>query len=325
MSGKQIPYSEISEKAQETPVLFLIFNRLDTAVKTFEAIRKHRPQNLYIAADGPRETVEGEKAKCEIVRSSILDMIDWDCHVKTLFREKNLGCGKAVSEAITWFFSQVEEGIVLEDDCCPHPHFFGYCSFLLDRYRHDKKISMIGGSTFIPNDERLNTYYISKYMNIWGWATWKRVWELYMFDIQNLNTDKLIRIIDKRYPHFNERMYHKDILSQSINKCIDTWDYQFVLNIIYNEGYGIMPSVNLIDNIGFGSDATHTITKDQENKMSVDNIFPLTINEIEEPLNSRDTMHFKKILSGGYTMNLVYLKRFLLKTIINKERLFTNK
>ena len=161
-----------------TPVLFLVFNRPDTTEKVFEAIRQAKPQKLFVAADGPRGNRLGEKEKCEQVRK-IATTVDWDCEVKTLFREKNLGCKFAVSSAIDWFFKNVEEGIVLEDDCLPSQSFFWFCQELLERYRNDERVMLIGGNNRGVDFLKNHSYFFSKYVQIWGWATWRRSWEKY--------------------------------------------------------------------------------------------------------------------------------------------------
>jgi len=157
----------------KTPVLFLIFKRLDTTKQVFEQIKKAKPPRLYIAADGPRDYVEGEAEKVKAAREYVLSNIDWNCEVKTLFREKNLGCGKAVSEAITWFFENEEQGIILEDDTVPSQSFFWFCEELLNRYKDEKKVWHIGGTNFQDGIIRGNgDYYFSALNHIWGWASW---------------------------------------------------------------------------------------------------------------------------------------------------------
>ena len=138
----------VAPEPLKSPVLFLVFNRPDTTRRVLEAIRQAQPSQLFIAADGPREGKSGEAEKCADVRRIVNEGIDWDCEVKTLFRDKNLGCKVAVSRAIDWFFEHVEEGIILEDDCLPHPTFFRFCEELLNKYRDDERIGQISGDNF---------------------------------------------------------------------------------------------------------------------------------------------------------------------------------
>ncbi len=256
----------------ETPVLFLVFNRLDTTKQVFAKIREIQPRQLFVGADGARVGKEGEAEKVTAVRKYILDNIDWDCEVKTLFREQNLGCGKAVSEAITWFFDNVEQGIILEDDTLPDLSFFRFCEELLNYYKDDEKVMHIGGSNF-QNGKRHGTasYYFSKYIHIWGWATWRSAWAKYKFQmdfnyIQYLDT--YIKLPKK------ENEYWQKVYSEVAEGKIDTWDVQWAYSCWINDGLSVTPNINLIENVGFGVDATHTV---QNNNLIIKNNKPLKI------------------------------------------------
>jgi GT2 family glycosyltransferase len=163
----------------ETAILILLFNRPETTIRVFDKISQIKPQRLYIASDGPRKNFDGEKEKVKKVRE-IATRVDWPCEVKTLFRNENLGCKKGVSSAITWFFEQEEQGIILEDDCVPNLDFFTFCESLLDRYAEDERVSVITGNNFQNNKWRGDaSYYFSKYNHCWGWASWRRSWKDY--------------------------------------------------------------------------------------------------------------------------------------------------
>jgi hypothetical protein len=240
----------------ETPVLFIIFNRPETTFKVFGAIRQAKPKKLFIAADGPRSNKVGEKELCAETRK-ITELIDWPCEVKTLFRDKNLGCGEAVSGAITWFFQNIEEGIILEDDCLPSPSFFNYCEKMLERYRNETKIMMVSGSnpaTSLPDLE--SDYYYSKVYSIWGWATWKRAWKLYNKKIPSWPTEKNSKLLMNFYHKKTVADYFWMAFDNVYNNRIDTWDYQWTYNCIINNGLSIVPKYNMISNIGVTG--THT-------------------------------------------------------------------
>ncbi|WP_300911613.1 glycosyltransferase family 2 protein [Muribaculum intestinale] len=240
-----------------SPVLFLIFNRPDTTERVFEEIRKAQPPRLYIAADGSRADRPGEKELCEKTRT-VYRKIDWDCEVKTLFREENLGCGRAVSQAITWFFDNEPEGIILEDDILPHPDFFPYCDELLDRYRDNEEIQLITGrNNFFNGYNNIYSYYMSSYFHIWGWASWRRVWNTYEFDASRLSKDGFMQKISQRLPK-KGISYWSDIFDMMLLHKCNTWDYQLYFNQILNDRYTIIPYSNLTQNIGFGNNATHT-------------------------------------------------------------------
>ena len=243
----------------DVPILFLVFNRPETTVRVFEKIREIKPQRLFVAADGPREGKEGEKEKCQAVRDLILKNIDWPCEVKTLLRDQNLGCGKAVSSGITWFFEQVDEGIILEDDTLPAISFYNFCKLLLNKYRNEQKIKMISGINFQDGIRRGDaSYYFTRLCHIWGWATWKRTWNEYDFDLST-NTRK--EVTDTAFGYFGDRRIAEEwgnIYDHLKNKSYDTWDYQLALSIWKNDGINIVPQKNLVSNIGYGRDATHT-------------------------------------------------------------------
>jgi len=236
-----------------TPVLFLIFRRPHTTAKVFEKIRKVRPKKLYIAADGPRDWIPGEVDMVEATRKYVLNNIDWDCDVKTLFRDKNLGCGKAVSEAISWFFENEEKGIILEDDTVPSLSFFSFCEVLLEKYRDEKKIWHISACNFNYQSKDNGDYFFSALPFVWGWATWADRWKHYDFEIKNMNDDSFI----KDYWNGLNLLYWKKIFLKMKNKEIDTWDYQWIFTIWFYKGLAILPKVNMVENIGFDEFSTH--------------------------------------------------------------------
>ena len=160
-----------------TPVAFIIFNRPDTTEIVFETIRQAKPSKLLVVADGPRTDRSGEVEKCTATRA-VIERVDWECEVITNYSDVNLGCKRRVSGGIDWIFSQVEEAIILEDDCLPAPSFFQFCQTMLERYRYDDRISMIGGSNYQQENSRTSdSYFFTKYAHIWGWATWRRAWK----------------------------------------------------------------------------------------------------------------------------------------------------
>jgi len=241
-----------------TPLLFLIFNRPVETARVFEVIRAQQPKRLFVAADGPRLDRAGE---AEIVRSvrEIATKVDWPCEVTTLFREENIGCGRAVSEAITWFFSQVEEGIILEDDCLPHPVFFPHCESLLARYRDEPRVASIAGTHFFPATlPHRQSHYASKYFQMWGWATWRRVWQQYDFKLGSLQPNEWFKLLQKTHPVAVEAGYWWEVFQALHAGSIDTWDFQMFFSCWKQGAVHLMPGKNLISNIGYGPGATHT-------------------------------------------------------------------
>lgn len=247
-----------------TPILFLIFNRPEVTQKVFQEIKKQQPKFLFIASDGPRNNVDTDIKKCKETRKIVLEAIDWDCEVKTLFRNENLGCGKAVSAAISWFFENVEQGIIIEDDCLPNSSFFSFCEELLHKYKDEEQVYAISGDNFHNGIQRGNaSYYFSHYGFVWGWATWRRAWKNYDYNLKSLENFKrknLINRIDKRK---NFKTYWYNVFEKVSQNKIDTWDYQWIFTIWKHKGSVIVPNTNLISNIGFGKDATHTTKTNQ--------------------------------------------------------------
>ena len=259
-------------KTFNTPILFIIFNRPDTTFQVFNMIRKIKPSKLYVACDGPREKKENEK----VLRSrEIATNIDWPCEIRTIFSHNNLGCKKACIKAIDWFFENEERGIILEDDCLPHIDFFNFCENLLEYYSVDDRVSFITGDNFQNNKLRGDgSYYFSKYIGIWGWATWRRSWKKY--DVGNMNfwpewcnSNHFKDLLSDKV----ERKYWQNIFNLSYLDKIDTWCYPLLSSVWHKGGLTVTPNVNLVSNIGFGLDATHTkFEKSPNSKIATNNI-----------------------------------------------------
>ena len=242
-----------------SPVLMLVFNRPLETQKTFDVIRSVKPARLYIAADGPRPGREDDLLNCEAVRQVALT-VDWPCELTTLFREENLGCKKAVSGAISWFFENEEQGIIIEDDIIADPGFFRFCDELLELYKDNSGIMAISASNYVPKELLTNdSYYFSRYPHIWGWASWRRAWRLYDVEMSRWETlresDWLLKVGDGNRDF--ER-YWKKLFDRTSRGEINTWDYQWLYTCWSNNGLAILPRVNLSENIGFDQNATHT-------------------------------------------------------------------
>lgn len=238
-----------------TPVLFLIFNRPEYTKRVYEEIRKARPTKLFVAADGPRRERPGEAELCQEARE-IIKTIDWPCQVETLFREKNLGCKLAVSGGISWFFEQVEEGIILEDDCLPDQSFFQFSTLMLERYRDNPKVGMISGTNFLSLSELEeidpggSRYYFIRPTYIWGWATWKRAWAKYDLAMTSWPKLKEERYLNEVFENPNTRGFFNDYFDMAYDGRAKTWDIQWFFSSLVNDMLSIVPPRNLITNIG---------------------------------------------------------------------------
>lgn len=247
-----------------TPVAFLVFNRpLETAA-VFKAIREARPQQLLVVADGPRANRPDDIIKCAEVRS-IVEQIDWPCEVVSNYSETNLGCKIRVSSGLDWVFSQVEEAIILEDDCLPDVSFFPFCQELLANYRNDERVMMICGTNLLGSwkDDR-QSYHFANYDWVWGWASWRRAWQQYDVTMSKWKDpvcrDGIRQLLqNKEFLSLREKAFQ-----QAFDNKIDTWDYQWSFTRLLYEGLAVIPCINLVTNIGYGWEATHTVVMDDE-------------------------------------------------------------
>lgn len=299
------------------PVLFLVFNRPETTAQVFSTIRAARPKKLYIAADGPRSGRIGEPERVARVRD-IATRIDWPCNVYTLFHERNLGCKRAVSTGIDWFFQHEECGIILEDDCLPHTDFFQFCSVLLERYAKDDRVSAITGNNFQGGRTRgSGSYYFSRYNHVWGWATWRRAWRHYDGSITFWPQWRGSSDWRKKLPDRTERRYWTQIFDKVYADKIDTWDYPWTASVWHMGGLTATPNVNLVSNIGFGSDATHTIEK--SSNLALMPVMPLkTLKEPDSVVQNHeaDLYIFEHTFNGRkrrFPYNLYYFANRALK------------
>jgi hypothetical protein len=239
-------------------VALLIFNRPDTTARVFEAIAKAKPSKLLVVADGPRLDRLGEADRCAETRA-IINNVDWDCEVITNYSPINLGCKKRVASGLDWIFEQVEEAIILEDDCLPEHSFFRFCDEMLERYRLNERVGMVsGGNLQFGQSRGIASYYFSRYTHIWGWATWRRAWKHYDRDMALWPSFRDEGWLDRVFSSQGEREYWKNSFQWVYDGKLDTWDCSWTFAAITHGMLQVVPNVNLISNIGFGPEATHT-------------------------------------------------------------------
>ena len=252
----------MSESQFKIPVAYIIFNRPSHTRATFAAIRAQQPSKLFLIADGPRSEHPGDVEKCREVRQ-IVAQIDWPCEVYRRFSDKNLGCKSGPKTGIDWVFRHVNQAIILEDDCLPHEDFFIFCETLLDKYKDDHRVTVITGNNFQDGNKHGNSsYYFSKYPHVWGWATWKRSWLLNDSNISFWPKFKVSKQWTELLPDKVERNYWAEIFDKVHSRQFESaWDYPWMASVWYQGGLTVTPNVNLVSNIGFGPDATHTVTQ----------------------------------------------------------------
>lgn len=240
------------------PVVFCVFSRLDSTKKVFKRIREAKPQKLYIVADSARENVPGESQKVQAVRSYIEQNIDWDCEIYKNYASNNMGCGKRISSGLSWVFEKEEEVIILEDDCVPEISFFQYCQEMLAYYRDDERIMMISGSNpFASYYCSKEDYLFSKVPFIWGWATWRRTWKLYDYDLKSLPENRSNPIFKRILPTKAYWVYMAQFEALYRHE-FDTWDFQLMYAGILYDKLNIVPAESHVFNIGFHEESTHT-------------------------------------------------------------------
>lgn len=299
----------------ETPILFIGFNRPDTSREVLKVLEKVKPINLYVAIDGPRKDVKGEKEQCAEV-SRLFDNVNWDCKVHKLIREENLGCAVGVSSAITWFFDNVEQGIIIEDDCVPSLSFFPFSEELLNKYKDSKDIFHISGNNFQNGKMRGDgDYYFSVIPHAWGWATWRRAWKYFELDFSGVITKDIKNFVK------NERLLkrYEVCFKNTLNGRYDTWDYPWVYWCWNYQGKSILPNRNLVTNIGFGEGATHTTNPDsvQSNVKAYEILFPLNHPSNIEIDRKADKYTFYKIFNQrpNYWIRVKHQVKLILKKL----------
>lgn len=239
------------------PILLLGFNRADAMAAQIDAIRAIKPSKLYVAVDGPRADRPDEAEKCQSVRDCV-KLVDWPCEVKTLFREKNLGCKHGVSGAITWFFDNEEAGIILEDDCRPAVDFLRFASEMLERYKDDERIGAICGFNFFNlQSDKAASYHFSSHMDVWGWASWRRVWREYDVEMAFCKGKENVVIDKSSFSPYQKRLYKRYVVD--LENGLSSWAIPLTLLFLAKGWLTVVPKVRLVANKGVDDTrATHT-------------------------------------------------------------------
>ena len=311
-----------------TAVLFLVFNRLDTTRRVFETIREARPPRLYIAADGARVGKGDETKIVQSVRDYVMSNIDWSCEVKTLFRDKNLGCKYAVSSGINWFFENEDMGIILEDDCLPCQSFFWFCEKTLRKYKNNHEVMMIAGTSFLFNEIKADSdYFFSNYYSIWGWATWKNAWSKYDVKMKSWPENKANNYFNDLFSwDAQAREYFLGIFEMTYQNKIDTWAYQWVYTCLIQKGYCLTPYKNLISNIGLVGVRTHTasplMNMERRGIRSINNL--ISPPKIKHDINI-DIILFNNIFRRFKRRKKIYIRSIIANLINNIKNYFFQK
>ena len=304
----------------KTPILLITFNRPDHTRRVLTEILKQEPQSLFVCQDGAREGNENDRIKCQEVRDVINELTSAyaighpDFTLHTLYQPHNLGCGPGPQAGITWFFKNVEQGIIMEDDCLPHPDFFGYCEELLNKYKDDERVQFINSTLYHDRWKCEASYGFSHYMVTGAWAAWRNTWQGFDLDLLGVNAWKFRRQVLRLTKNQAEANWWyfkvKEIQADKSKKSY--WDYQMQIHLFKNNALTIHPKVNLISNIGFDAEGTHTLWNDGRGDKTVFPIMPLTHPTTMNIDFMMDAKCFAKRQSRGWVMdNLSFIKHMI--------------
>ena len=299
----------------QDPLLLIAFNRPDQLKMVIDRLRRTQPSQIYVAVDGPRSDKPNDGALVQHSRDLVQE-IDWPAEIHTLFQERNLGCGLGVSTAISWFFENEERGIILEDDVLPQDSFFPFCSELLDRYEDDDRVLAISGCNFVPPEHQESPhlpYRFSRVPHIWGWATWRRSWQLHSLDMRDwqhrMPSRELWTASGKSLHGF---VFWKSIFDLMASQKVDTWDMQLVFEGMVRKMWTATSNVNLVDNIGFGGMATHT--QDRPDYLRSSEEISLPLSQVPVEVDERADEWSRRVVFGATAAGLArqafrYLRR----------------
>ena len=297
---------DTNEKQLNTAILFITYKRLDTTKQAFEAIKKAKPQNIYISSNFGKNKEEVKKVI--EVRAYLEKNIDWKCKVSKLYRTKYLSAKLSISGAIDWFFENEEQGIILEDDCLPSQSFFWFCEELLERYKEDMRVGQISGDNFQKGVKRGESdYYFSVHSHVWGWASWANRWKNYDVDLNSFDDAKFIEeVFNKK----SSKKYWIDIFKKMKIKSVDTWDYQWTFALWKAKQLTVLPNINLIENIGFGEGAAHTTEKSEFANLKA---YEMVLSEHPKTIE-------RCIEADEFTTKIMFSKKSFIERIVNKIR-----
>jgi len=299
----------------KSSIAMIVFNRPDFTKKVFERVRNAQPKKLFVIADGPRLNNQQDIKRCAQVRA-IFDDITWECEIHTNFSDINLGCSNRPATGITWVFEQVEEAIILEDDCVPDPTFFRYCDEMLEKYRDDTRVMLVSGTNPMINWKRGDySYHFSYFGGIWGWASWRRAWKHFDIEIsmwKDPEVKDMFRYILDDLQYWERAKIYDKLYNNSKNTT--AWDYQWGFSRLAQSGIAVVPCNNLICNIGNGSDATHTknALSPVANMRTMELEFPIKHPQFVIVDKEYDRQMFNKIACPRWRLRLSMLKHKVL-------------
>lgn len=301
-----------------TPVAIAIFNSPENARELARRVSRASPPQVFIIADGPRPEVLGEDDKCNRARRWAEQELE-GCNVRINYSDHNMGCGQRLASGFSWVFDNVEEAIILEDDCWPHPTFFRFCDELLERYRNDERVMIISGTNHLGKwRHRHQSYHFSLHGGIWGWATWRRAWNMFDFEMQAWNdVSSRQKVLARIHDKYDRQKRAKSFEGNYHNDAPTSWAIQWYFTRLLHKGYSIIPAVNLISNVGIGPDRAHFVKKTNIINLPTKSMsFPLRAPQEVAPDQEYDKRYFRKITARPWTLryirkNLPYWSRLV--------------
>lgn len=308
----------MADTSLKAPVVLITYKRLDTTKKVFEKIRQARPKKLYLISDGPKKGEEKDAAKIQRVRDYLDSSVDWECEVIRDYSQVNQGCKTRIVSGLDNVFANEEYAVIIEDDVLVHDTFFEFCQEMLEYYKDDEKIGVIQAMNLCAgyDNKKKRSYYFSRYVETWGWATWRRVWKTYRADTPGYKTLRDEKVLEKYW----DKWYGGEVIRgiQRVEEGkLQAWDYQFWYTIAKNNQLSVVPAVNLADNIGFMmADATHTGGKCIWEFAAGEMTFPIALRsdyDVESDWDRlfSDTYYKKNFIQTAYGFVMSHILDFL--------------
>ena len=285
----------------DIPVYMIFFNRPDTFRKVFDAVKQARPSKLFLACDGVRANREDDLKNITLCKQ-IAEDIDWECEVHKNYSEENLGCGMRMYSGINWAFEYVDRLIILEDDCVPSQEFFPFCAEVLEKYKDDDRVFMINAMNHLGEYRASDSSYFFGQGCCWGWATWKRAWRNVDFQLNFMNDTYYMQCVEKKFPYYCNAIQWGNELKAKIagGKKQSTWTFQAGMSAALQSQLAIVPSVNMITNVGLTVDSGHAVNDKRKLARRAQQYFDAPMYKMEFPLVHpkymvEDLMYYEKV------------------------------
>ena len=282
------------------PVLLITYKRPKNTEKLINILLENKIRNIFIYNNGPID--EKDLEDCKRTKEVVENYDKNYSHIRALYKKRNTGLKYNIPEAIDWVFGKFDKVIILEDDCIPNNFFFLFCNQLLDKYEKDLRIGQISGSNFINHRgfkrKSKDSYFFSKIINCWGWATWKNRWtNIHDVEMSKWPDIKKEKIVEKYFDNKKNSDHFNKIFNNNYPDNV-IWDRAWFLTSIIYKRLTIIPDKNLISNIGFDDKASGPNPKKYNSLIHEKLNFPLQHPKIIEVDNDCDQFLIKEGFSN---------------------------